>query len=98
MGTRLFVTNLSLETTEEVLRAVLSGHGRIVNKLHMVADRVTGARYGFASAEMGSVSDAEEAVAALDGAEVGGHKLTVLLARLCRYRLGEERDSSGESA
>jgi len=75
MGTRLFVGNLSFNTTEDALRMALSEGGRTVKDVHMPADRETGRPRGFAFAEMGSEAEAQAAIAALDGKQLAGRPL-----------------------
>ena len=77
MGTRLFVGNLSFNTTEDALRMALSEGGRTVKDVHMPADRETGRPRGFAFAEMGSEAEAQAAIAALDGKQLDGRPLKV---------------------
>ncbi len=77
MGTRLFVGNLSYNTSEDSLRAALSEGGRIVKEIHMPADRETGRPRGFAFAEMGSDDDAKKAIEALNGTQLDGRTLKV---------------------
>lgn len=77
MGTRLFVGNLSFNTTADSLRSVLSEGGRTVKDLHMPADRETGRPRGFAFAEMGSDAEAQAAIQELDGKPLDGRPLRV---------------------
>jgi RNA recognition motif-containing protein len=88
MGTRLYVGNLSFNTTDETLRAALSEGGRNVKEVHIVTDRETGRPRGFAFAEMGSEADAKAAIEALEGAELDGRTLTVNEARERTPRAG----------
>jgi len=81
MGTRLYVGNLSWDTTEETLSAALSEGGRHVKEVHIITDRETGRPRGFAFAEMASDADAEAAIQALDGKELDGRNLRVNEAR-----------------
>ena len=81
MGSRLYVGNLSWDTTEDTLRAALSEGGRTVRDIHMVTDRETGRPRGFAFAEMGNDQEAQAAIADLDGQELDGRPLTVNEAR-----------------
>ena len=81
MTTRLYIGNLSWDTTEETLQAALSEGGRNVTDLHMVMDRETGRPRGFAFAEFGSDSDAQGAIDALDGTELDGRPLRVNVAQ-----------------
>lgn len=77
MGTRLYIGNMSWETTEDTLMALLSEGGRQVKDLHIVSDRDTGRPRGFAFAEFNTQADAQAAIAALDGKELDGRALKV---------------------
>ena len=81
MGSRLYIGNLSFETTEDTLRAALTEDGRNVKDIHIVADRETGRPRGFAFAEMGNEAEATAAIEALEGKELDGRTLTVNEAR-----------------
>ncbi len=77
MGTRLYIGNLSFDTTEDSLRKALSEDGRGVKEVNMVMDRDTGRPRGFAFAEMANDNDAQAAIKALDGQELDGRNLKV---------------------
>jgi RNA recognition motif-containing protein len=77
MGTRLYVGNLSFQTTESTLRAALENGGRKVQELAMITDRETGRPKGFAFATMANEADAKAAIAELDGRELDGRPLRV---------------------
>ncbi len=81
MGSRLYIGNLTFETTEETLNAALSEGGRAVKDIHIVTDRDTGKPRGFAFAEMANEADAQAAIEALDGKDLNGRNLTVNEAR-----------------
>lgn len=81
MGARLYIGNLSWDTTEETLHAALSEGGRNVKDLHMVMDRETGRPRGFAFAEFDTDEEAQAAIEALNGVELDGRPLTVNEAR-----------------
>ena len=72
----LYVGNLPHSTTEDQLRSLFQTHGSI-EKVSMVTDRETGRSRGFAFVEMTDVGDAEKAIAALNGTELGGRTLTI---------------------
>jgi RNA recognition motif-containing protein len=76
MGRRLYVGNLSFNTTELELREVFSQYGTVA-ETKMVTDRETGRPRGFAFVEMGSEQDAKQAIDQLNGRELGGRTLTV---------------------
>lgn len=80
MGTRLFVGNLSYNSTEDDLRQLFTQVGSVV-RCELVLDKFTSKSRGFAFVEMGSQDDANKAIAELNGKEVDGRKLTVNEAR-----------------
>jgi RNA recognition motif-containing protein len=76
MGQRLFVGNLSFNTTAETLRAEFAAHDEVTD-IHVVTDRETGRARGFAFVTMGSSQGAQKAIEALNGAVVDGRPLKV---------------------
>ena len=76
MGKRLYVGNLSFNTTELELREVFSQYGTVA-ETKMVTDRETGRPRGFAFVEMSSDQEAKEAIEQLNARELGGRALTV---------------------
>jgi len=74
---RLYVGNLSWDTTQDTLRATFESDGRTVKDVHIVSDRETGRPRGFAFVEMGSKAEADAAIAALDGADLDGRQIKV---------------------
>jgi RNA recognition motif-containing protein len=80
-GTRLYVGNLSFNTSDSTLRAAFEADGRQVVEVKIVTDRDTGQPRGFAFVEMGSPADAEAAIAALDGTQLDGRTLRVNVAQ-----------------
>jgi RNA recognition motif-containing protein len=76
----LYVGNLPHSTTETDLRTLFQPHGD-VEKISMVTDRDTGRSRGFAFVEMVNAGEAEKAIAALNGTELGGRTLTINEAR-----------------
>ena len=77
MGSRLYVGNLSWDTNDSTLRAAFEQGGRTVKDVHMVMDRETGKPRGFGFVEMGSDTEAADAISAMDGAELDGRNLKV---------------------
>jgi RNA recognition motif-containing protein len=77
MGTRLFVGNLSFETTEAELRGVFTENGLEVQEVKIVTERETGRPRGFAFVEMSSSAASQQAMDALDGRELGGRQINV---------------------
>lgn len=83
----IYVGNISFQTTEQELDAAFSAYGQ-VDRVQIVKDRETGQARGFAFVEMPVNSDADKAMAALNGAELGGRTLTVNEARPREPRSG----------
>jgi RNA recognition motif-containing protein len=76
MGKKLYVGNLSYETTQADLEQMFAAHGT-VQSAQVIMDRDTGRSKGFGFVEMGSDLEAQAAIAALSGKQVGGRSLTV---------------------
>ncbi len=72
----LYVGNLPHSTTEAELRNLFEPHGQ-VQRVSMVTDRETGRSRGFAFVEMTDSGEAEKAIAALNGTELGGRALKI---------------------
>jgi RNA recognition motif-containing protein len=76
----VFVGNMSFQATEADLTAIFQPFGQ-VGRIHIVTDRETGRARGFAFVEMTNDAEAANAIAGLDGKEVGGRILKVNEAR-----------------
>ena len=76
----IYVGNISFQTTEQDLDAAFSAYGQ-VDRVQIVKDRESGQSRGFAFVEMSNNSDADKAMAALNGAELSGRTLTANEAR-----------------
>jgi RNA recognition motif-containing protein len=72
----LYVGNLSHSTTETDVRDLFEAHGA-VEKITLVADRDTGRFRGFGFVEMTNANEADKAIAALNGTDLGGRALTI---------------------
>ena len=77
---KLYVGNLSFETTENDLEDLFSQHGTVSDTALMM-DRTTGRSRGFAFVTMGSASEGQSAISAINGKQVQGRALTVNEAR-----------------
>ncbi len=77
---KLYVGNLSFETTENDLQDLFEQHGK-VSEVALMMDRMTGKSRGFAFITMGDKAEADAAMAALNGKEVAGRTLNVNEAR-----------------
>ena len=80
MAIRLYVGNLSYDTTNGDLEQMFSQFGT-VRSAEVVMERGTGRSKGFGFVEMGTDEEARSAISALDGKESGGRRLTVNEAR-----------------
>jgi RNA recognition motif-containing protein len=74
---RLYVGNLSFETTKASLHAACAAGGRTVTDVNIVADRDTGRPRGFAFVDMSSAQEAAATITALHGSMLDGRQLTV---------------------
>ena len=81
MSKRLYVGNLSWDTSQDTLRDTFAQDGRNVTDVHIVTDRDTGRPRGFGFVEMGTAEEAQAAISALDGTELDGRNITVNEAR-----------------
>src|SRR5246127_5510636 len=76
MGKKLYVGNLTYGVTNSDLEQMFEPYGT-VESAQVIMDRDTGRSKGFGFVEMGSDQEAQAAIAALSGKEVGGRSLTV---------------------
>ena len=87
MGKKLYIGNLSYDVSSSDLEALLSPHGTI-QSAEVIMDRSTGQSKGFGFVEMNSDTEAQAAIAALDGKEHGGRALKVNEAKPREPRSG----------
>jgi RNA recognition motif-containing protein len=80
MSTKLFVGNLSFNTTENSLHEAFSAHGNVV-EANLMMDRMTGRSRGFAFVTYSTPEEAQKAIEAMHGAQLDGRALTVNIAR-----------------
>jgi RNA recognition motif-containing protein len=80
MSTKLYVGNLSYDTTENDLQDAFSAHGAVVS-VNLIQDHATGRPRGFGFVTMEDPNAAQAAISALNGTEIGGRALTVNEAR-----------------
>ena len=76
MSTRLYVGNLSFQSTADSVRGAFLDAGEVTD-VHVVMDRETGRSRGFAFVTMGSAAAAQKAISSLNGALVDGRALRV---------------------
>jgi cold-inducible RNA-binding protein len=87
MSNKLFVGNLSFDTTENDLQDAFGAHGT-VTETNLLMDRETGRPRGFGFITMSSAEEAQKAIVALNGKEIGGRALTVNVAKPREERSG----------
>ena len=87
MNTKLFVGNLSFNTTENDLQDAFAAHGT-VTEANLMTDRSTGRPRGFGFVTMASPEEAQKAIDAMNGATLDGRNLTVNEARPKEERAG----------
>lgn len=80
MGSKLYVGSLPYSTTEQQLSELFGQHGS-VQSAKVITDRFTGQSRGFGFVEMATDEEAQKAIAALNGYELGGRTLVVNEAR-----------------
>ena len=88
MSSKIYVGNLSFNTTEDTLKSHFEAFGT-VDSCKIITDRDTGRSKGFAFVEMSSPAEAEEAISNLDSKEFDGRNLRVNEAK------PQERRNSG---
>ncbi|TFG64460.1 MAG: RNA-binding protein [Spirochaetales bacterium] len=76
MAKKLYVGNMSYDTTEEKLRQLFTAHGEVVS-VNVIMDHDTRRPKGFGFVEMGSDKEAQAAISALNGSDVDGRQSKV---------------------
>src|SRR5262245_42310200 len=87
MSNKLYVGNLSFNTTENDLNDAFAAYGT-VTEANLMMDRTTGRPRGFGFVTMSSAEEANKAIEALNGKEMDGRALTVNIARPREERVG----------
>lgn len=80
MNSKLYVGNLSFNTTDSDLRAAFEAHGAVTD-VYIANDRMTGRPRGFAFVTMGTDSEAKVATEKMNGVDLQGRQITVNEAR-----------------
>jgi cold-inducible RNA-binding protein len=91
---KLFVGNLSFNTTENDLQDTFAAHGTVV-ETNLLTDRESGRPRGFGFVTMSTPEEAQNATQALNGTEVDGRSLTVNAAKPREERSGGGNFSGG---
>ena len=92
----IFVGNLSYGATEDGLRSMFETYG-MVDRVSLVTDRDTGQARGFGFVEMSNSSEADRAIAELNGRELDGRALNINEARPKGERPSGNRSGNGGS-
>jgi len=87
MGTKLYVGGLPYSTTEQQLSELFSQQGSVTSA-KVITDKFTGQSRGFGFVEMATGEEAQKAITALNGTEMGGRTITVNEARPQEKRSG----------
>ncbi len=87
MSNKLFVGNLSFNTTENDLQDAFAAHGTVL-ETNLMTDRVSGRPRGFGFITMSTPAEAQNAIDALNGQQVDGRTLTVNIAKPREERTG----------
>jgi cold-inducible RNA-binding protein len=90
MNSKLFVGNLSFNTTENDLQDAFAPHGT-VTEANLITDKMTGRARGFGFVTMSTDEEAQKAVEALNGVSLAGRNLTVNVARPREERGSDNR-------
>jgi RNA recognition motif-containing protein len=77
---KIYVGNLSYQTTEDDVRKAFEGHGQ-VSSVAIITDKFSGESKGFGFVEMDNKDEAMAAMAAVNGMEMNGRNLNVSEAR-----------------
>ena len=94
MSNKLFVGNLSFNTTENDLNDAFAAHGT-VTETNLMMDRETGRPRGFGFITMSSAEEAQKAIENLNGKDMDGRALTVNVAKPREARTGGGGGRSG---
>ena len=87
MNDKLFVGNLSFDTTENDLQDAFAAHGTVM-EANLMTDRMTGRPRGFGFVTMSTPEEAQKAIDAMNGQPLDGRPLTVNIAKPREERSG----------
>jgi cold-inducible RNA-binding protein len=94
MSNKLYVGNLSFDTTENDLNDAFASFGA-VTEANLMMDRTTNRSRGFGFVTMSTPEEAQKAIDGLNGKELRGRALTVNVARPREERSGGGRREFG---
>src|ERR1043166_6382995 len=93
-NSKLYVGNISFNTTENDLQDAFAAHGTVM-EANLMMDRESGRPRGFGFVTMSTPEEAEAAISALNGKTIDGRALTVNVARPREERSGVGRGNDG---
>jgi len=93
MSNKMFVGNVSFNTTQADLQNAFSPHGTVL-EVNLPTDRTTGRPRGFGFVTMSTPDEAQKAISALNGASLDGRALTVNVAKPREERSGGDFSSN----
>jgi len=95
MSNKLYVGNLSFDTTENDLQDAFAAFGT-VTEANLIMDRTTNRSRGFAFVTMSTPEEGQKAIDGMNGKDVGGRAITVNVARAREDRpAGGRREFGG---
>ena len=94
LATKLFVGNLSFNTTAADLETLFGEVGTVAS-VNVITDKLSGRSRGFGFVEMAESREAQTAIERFNGAEFQGRALTVNEAKPMERRFGDKGSSSG---
>jgi RNA recognition motif-containing protein len=97
MGSKIYVGGLPYSTSEPELNELFAAHGT-VESARVITDKFTGQSRGFGFVEMATQEQAQAAINALNGTQLGGRTLTVNEARPQEPRTGGGGGGGGRNA
>ena len=86
----MYISNLGFHTSDDDLRKLFEPFGQ-VSSAKVITDRETGRSRGFGFVEMGSNTEAEQAMSKLNGKEIEGRSISVTVAREKEQRSDRKR-------
>lgn len=96
MEVKLYVGNLSYDTTEADLETLFAKAGEVAS-VALIKDRDTGRSKGFAFVEMNTQVEAEQAISTLNGFNLDGRELKVNVAKPRENREGRPKRQGGRN-
>jgi RNA recognition motif-containing protein len=97
MSNKMFVGNVSFNTTQADLQNAFGAHGTVL-EVNLLTDRTTGRPRGFGFVTMSTPDEAQKAISALNGTSMDGRALTVNIAKPREERSGGGSEGRGRQS